>query len=483
MGPGTWDECPCMAESGYVAMGRFALYSDDRELQKQLTIALDSEILLERTGAGIQNLLESGACQACILHLGAAGQSMQDRMESARHMIDAGVSVFIAADKGFEWTAVEMVHLGAKGYFRNDGEFRMLKDQLLGQPAAVHGSPDRAGHSQGVPECTNLTGLIGTSPDIQKVLNTIRLVADLDVPVFIQGETGTGKEVIARAIHHSGCRADKPFVAVSCGAITETLLEAELFGHEKGAFTGTVGARHGNLEEAADGSLFFDEIAELSLSAQVKLLRVLQECEFRRLGSNRLLPLRARLIFATHQDLEAKAAQGTFRQDLLYRMDVVRISVAPLRSRPEDIPLLAQHFLRLYSQKFGFPLSDIDPDTLTRLQEHSWPGNVRELEHVIQSAVIVSRGELLCPHHLPERFLRATGNVVDIDGFQPDGSFDQQLSSFKLRLAQSAVRQNHGNKTLAARSLSISRPYLHRLLRLGDEESFADDPGVEVEAM
>jgi DNA-binding NtrC family response regulator len=450
-------------------MVRFVLYSDDRELQKQLSVALESEVLLERTEVAAQHLLASGACQGCVLHLCSAGQSVKQRMEAGQRMVIAGVPVFVVADKGFEWSAIEMVHLGARGYVKNDGDFRSVREQLsrpcpeLSKPAEARVIAER------VSEAERITGLIGISPHIQNMSNMIRLVADLDVGVFIHGETGTGKEVIARAIHRMGCRADRPFVPVSCGAIPETLLEAELFGHEKGAFTGTVGARQGNLEEAADGSLFFDEIAELSLPAQVKLLRVLQECEFRRLGSNRLIPLRARLIFATHQDLEAKIAQGCFRQDLYYRMDVVRISVPPLRNRTEDIPLLADHFMRLYCRKFGFPESEIHSDTVSLLQNHSWPGNVRELEHVIQSSVVVSRGEVIRPHHLPERFLRASGNIVDICGYASLDPFDDQVANFKLRLAQSAVRQNHGNKTLAARSLNISRPYLHRLLRLKDE--------------
>lgn len=463
-------------------MVRFVLFSDDRELQKHLSLALGTEVLLERTEAGAIHLLDSGACHTCILHLGACGQSIQCRTEAAQRMISAGITLFIAADKGFEWSAMELLNLGASGYFRNDGEFRDLKNQLLRPGKPLKPLSDKNATSELLPETGNVTGLIGTSAHIQNVSNMIRLVADLDVAVFIQGETGTGKEVIARAIHRLSCRAERPFVPVSCGAIPETLLEAELFGHEKGAFTGTVGARRGNLEEAADGTLFFDEIAELSLPAQVKLLRVLQECEFRRLGSNHLTPLRARLIFATHQDLEAMISHGSFRQDLYYRMDVVRISAPPLRDRPEDIRFLASHFLNLFSKRFGFPQAEITPDALSLLLKHTWPGNVRELEHVLQSAVVLSRGEPLCPHHLPERFLRASGNIVDIGGFPSTASFDQQLASFKLQLAQSAVRQNHGNKTLAARSLSISRPYLHRLLHIGDDPD-EQATGGTIEAM
>ena len=455
-------------------MIRFVLLSDDRELQKQLAKALGADVFLERTEAGALDLLASGAGQVCIVHFGAAGQSIACRSESARRMADAGVEVFIAADKEHEWSAMEVVRAGARGFFHNDGQFRTLKNQVFGSSSASGQMPDKhvdTSRQEFAPDA----GLIGSSRNVRYVSNMIRLVSDLDAPVFIHGETGTGKEVIARAIHRCGPRADRPFVAIPCGAIPETLFESELFGHEKGAFTGTAGAKKGSLEEAADGTVFLDEIGELSLPAQVKLLRVLQECEFQRLGSTRLIPLRARLIFATHQDLEAKVAQGNFRQDLLYRIDVVRITAAPLRARMEDIPLLARHFLQTYSRKFGFPTPDLDPHTLTQLEAHPWPGNVRELEHVIQSSIIMSRGETICPIHLPGRIARASGKIVGIDGHSIDESFEEQLANFKFRLAQSAVRKNHGNKTLAARSLNISRPYLHRLLRIEKDDPFTDD--------
>ena len=184
---------------------------------------------------------------------------------------------------------------------------------------------------------------------MQRVYQLVRSVTNLNAAVLVTGESGTGKELIARAIHNLGSRANKPFVAVSCGAIPETLIEAELFGHEKGAFTGTVGAREGYFEQAGDGTLFLDEIGDLSLFTQVKLLRVLQQMEFSRLGSSKLIPLRARLIFATHQDLAKLVAEGKFRQDLYYRINVMRIESPPLQERPEDIPLIARHFLHHYA--------------------------------------------------------------------------------------------------------------------------------------
>jgi DNA-binding NtrC family response regulator len=327
--------------------------------------------------------------------------------------------------------------------------------------------------------------IIGSSPSMQRVYQLVRSVTNLNAAVLVTGESGTGKELIARAIHNLGSRANKPFVAVSCGAIPETLIEAELFGHEKGAFTGTVGAREGYFEQAADGTLFLDEIGDLSLFTQVKLLRVLQQMEFNRLGSNKLVPLRARLIFATHQDLSKLVAEGKFRQDLYYRINVMRIDSPPLQDRPEDIPLIASHFMRHYAGVFQKPMDSIEPDALDMLLGYHWPGNVRELENVMQRAIILAPGHAVRAEdldlHNPEQEEDpgAFDEVVDIADYQPTSSFERQLRDYKIHLAVSAVREANGNKTLAARSLSISRAYLHRLLRLaetGSEANYAEQP-------
>jgi DNA-binding NtrC family response regulator len=322
---------------------------------------------------------------------------------------------------------------------------------------------------------------------MQRVFQLVRRVTNLNASVLVTGESGTGKELIARAIHNLGSRSNRPFVAVSCGAIPETLIEAELFGHEKGAFTGTVGSREGYFEQAGDGTLFLDEIGDLSLFTQVKLLRVLQQMEFSRLGTSRLIPLRARLIFATHQDLDKLVAEGKFRQDLFYRINVMRIEAPPLQDHPEDIPTIARHFLRRYSEMFQKPMDDIDPEALTMLQDYPWPGNVRELENVIQRAIILAteaniRAEDLTLQ-IPEDESADLDDVVNIADYQPVNSFERQLREYKIKLAVSAVRENNGNKTLAARSLCISRAYLHRLIRLAEPEPlFESDLGKRVTA-
>jgi len=260
-------------------------------------------------------------------------------------------------------------------------------------------------------------------------------------------------------------------------AIPETLIEAELFGHEKGAFTGTVGTREGYLEQAGDGTLMLDEIGELSPSTQVKLLRVLQQREFSRLGSSRLIPLRARLIFATHADLSDLVAQGKFRLDLFYRINVVKVNAPPLQERPDDIPHIAMHFLRQYSEIYQKLVEDIHPNAMAMLQSYSWPGNVRELENIIQRAIIVAADGSIREKDLPLNI--QSESVVNIGDYHPASSFERQLRDYKIKLAATAVRDNNGNKTLAARSLHISRAYLHRLIRLSEQDHFLEPENLE----
>jgi DNA-binding NtrC family response regulator len=370
-----------------------------------------------------------------------------------------------------------LVRTGAFGYCRRPPSIRDLKTMLCRayENSTLRQQLETVQQQLDVP--ASCDKLIGASPQMQRVYQLVHRVTNLNAAVLVTGESGTGKELIARAIHNLGSRAAKPFVAVSCGAIPETLIEAELFGHEKGAFTGTVGSREGYFEQAADGTLFLDEIGDLSLFTQVKLLRVLQQMEFSRLGSTRLIPLRARLVFATHQDLSKLVAEGKFRQDLFYRINVMRIESPSLREHPEDVPRIARYFLRQYGQMFQKPMDDIEPDALSMLQHYLWPGNVRELENIMQRAIILSAGKTIRAEDLSISIEEVDGDlgdiddVVDIADYHPAGSFERQLRDYKIKLAVTAVRENNGNKTLAARSLCISRAYLHRLIRLAEPEA------------
>ncbi|HUB52175.1 MAG TPA: sigma-54 dependent transcriptional regulator [Terracidiphilus sp.] len=458
-------------------MIRIGLYSEDRTLQPLLSSALgkDFQVLLESGKDEMDSLVAGGECDALILDLSSHHDTLQERIECSRRLIASNVPAILLADDALRSTAFELVRTGAFGYCRRPPSIRDLKTML--QRAHENSSLKQQLHTvqQRVEEPESCDQILGSTPSMRRVFQLVRSVTDLNASVLITGESGTGKELIARAIHNLGLRSKKPFVAVSCGAIPETLIEAELFGHEKGAFTGTVGTRAGYFEQAEDGTLFLDEIGDLSLFTQVKLLRVLQQMEFCRLGSNKLIPLRARLIFATHQDLAKLVAEGKFRQDLFYRINVMRIESPPLQDRPEDIPQIAQHFLKRYSQVFHKPMEAIEPDALELLQSYSWPGNVRELENVMQRAIIVATGRTVRVDDLSinvqdDEVASASEGVVDIADYHPTGSFERQLRDYKIRLAVNAVREHNGNKTLAARSLCISRAYLHRLLRFAEAD-------------
>ncbi|HVJ07446.1 MAG TPA: sigma-54 dependent transcriptional regulator [Acidisarcina sp.] len=415
-----------------------------------------------------------------ILDLDSSQPSLVERIACSRR-IASQISSVIMADDGVRSTAVELVRQGAFSYCRKPPSIRDLKTQL--RRAYENSSLKRELETvqERLKVASRCDGLLGSSPQMRQVYDLVRRVANLNASVLVTGESGTGKELIARAIHNMGSRSERPFVAVSCGAIPETLIEAELFGHEKGAFTGTVGAREGYLEQVGDGTLFLDEIGELSLSTQVKFLRLLQQREFSRLGSNRLIPLRARLVFATHQDLCEMVAQGKFRQDLYYRINVMRIQAPSLQEHVEDIEELATHFLLKYSELYQKPMTNIEPDAMALLQSYPWPGNVRELENVIQQSIILADGESLRAEDLPPHLQEES--VVSIGDYQPAGSFERQLRDYKVQLAMTAVRENNGNKTLAARSLCISRAYLYRLIRFAEPRSILDlDEGRQVES-
>ncbi|HXJ40027.1 MAG TPA: sigma-54 dependent transcriptional regulator [Bryobacteraceae bacterium] len=380
-------------------------------------------------------------------------------------LLATGIPVIVLAGDNLRSQAQELVERGAQGQVRNPPAIPDLKALMVATCESRRPKRDLEATRQRLESLTGLDQLTGASAPMQLVYKLIRKVANLEASVLITGESGTGKELISRAIHNTGTRARRPFVAVSCAAIPDTLIEAELFGHEKGAFTGSANTREGYFEQAGDGTLFLDEIGELKPQTQVKLLRVLQEREFCRLGSSRRIPLRARVVLATHRDLGRMVSEGGFRQDLFYRINVVNIPAPELRRRPSDIPVLAQYFLIKYAEIFGKPVESIEPEAMALLQRYPWPGNVRELENVIQRAIILAEGYSLQISDLPEDILDAEVAGLGEDYLVPNGSFERLLRDYKIKLANEAVHQCNGNKTLAAQSLSISRAYLHRLLR------------------
>jgi len=307
---------------------------------------------------------------------------------------------------------------------------------------------------------SHVEGLLGNSKPMARVNEVIRKVAGVCTSVLVTGESGTGKEVVARAIHNLSPRADRPFVAFSGCSFPESLIEDELFGHEKGAFTGASQLRRGRFEEARDGTVFLDEIGDLALPLQAKLLRVLQERSLERLGSNLAHALDVRVICATSRNLEEMVREGSFREDLFFRISVVRIHMPALRERVEDIPLLAEYFLKMFAKAHKKQCHGLTLGALHALAGHNWPGNVRELQNVVERSLVLSDGhERLGVKDLPQ----------ELQGFAvpeeiPEGSFHESVRGFKRELVRSALRMHEGNKLQAARELGISRCYLHRLL-------------------
>jgi Nif-specific regulatory protein len=302
--------------------------------------------------------------------------------------------------------------------------------------------------------------LVGESPPVREVLQFISKVAPTDSTVLLSGESGTGKELAARAIHQNSKRADKPFMAVNCAALAESLLESELFGHEKGSFTGALVQKKGRLEIADGGTVFLDEIGELSPVLQVKLLRVLQEREFERVGGTRSIKVDIRLITATNKDLEDEVSKGTFRQDLYYRLNVVSLEMPPLRERQEDIPLLANYFAAKYGEKCNRRVTGISAEAQARLAAYDWPGNVRELENAIERAVVLGTTEHILLEDLPESVLESEPPAA-----APATQYHEAIAQTKKQIILSAMQQAKGSYTEAAKILGVHPNYLHRLIR------------------
>ncbi len=309
--------------------------------------------------------------------------------------------------------------------------------------------------------------LLGDSPSMRQLRDEIRRIGPAPSSVLITGESGTGKELVARGLHRASQRSDGAMVCVNCAAFSENLLESELFGHERGAFTGAGERKRGLLEMAAGGTLFLDEIGEMSLALQPKLLRVLQERSFRRIGGSHEISCDVRIIAATNRDLVAMIASGQFREDLYYRLNVIPLKLPPLRERSEDIPLLAFHFLNFFSRKLGRSVQGFAADTLSLLQAYDWPGNIRELQNVIERGVIFCRGEQLLPDDLPASLSNLTHAVTDRPVAQPgfDKPLPEKLDDFEASLVRQAMVEARGIQASAAKLLGISRSNLQYKLR------------------
>ncbi|MEM7586836.1 MAG: sigma 54-interacting transcriptional regulator [Acidobacteriota bacterium] len=302
-------------------------------------------------------------------------------------------------------------------------------------------------------------GLVGESPAMKRLLDFIDRVAGVDSTVLLRGESGTGKELAARALHRASRRVDGPFIEVNCATLSETLLESELFGHERGAFTGAVGRKIGRFEAAHGGTLFLDEVGEVPISLQARLLRALQERRFERVGGKRAIAVDVRVIAATNRDLEAAIRDGTFREDLFYRLNVIQYELPPLRDRREDVPLLARHFVRRHGERLHRPGVGIDRAALRALVAYDWPGNVRQLSNTIERALVLGDGEMIRPEDLPDETLTDLGDELPLSDYQT------AINATKRRLLTTALAEADGNAAEAGRRLGLHPNSFRRLMR------------------
>lgn len=312
--------------------------------------------------------------------------------------------------------------------------------------------------------------IIGENSGLKQVVAQVKLVAETNATVLITGESGTGKELIAKSVHDNSPRSDKPFVTVNCGAIPLSLMESELFGHEKGAFTDAKEARAGTFEKASGGTLFLDEIGELPIDAQVKLLRVLEERKITRVGSNRPIPVDVRIIAATNRKLEEEVQKGNFRLDLLYRLNVFNITIPPLRERREDIPLLVDYFIDKHNKALRLSVKGITQAVIDRVKSYEWPGNVRDLENAIQSAMILTSDGIIQMDHLPLR-VKGYGQMESLNQSEDEINGIRNINAqFEKELILQTLKKHNYNRTLTAESLAISRKTLFNKMKRYDIE-------------
>jgi DNA-binding NtrC family response regulator len=384
-----------------------------------------------------------------------------DGLEVIRRLasVQPGVPVLILTAFATIDTAIEAIREGAYDYLSKPFRMEEIKLAVRRTLANRRLARENIQYRHELQDRYGVQGLVGQSPAMVDVYKLVARVARLDTTVLVQGETGTGKELVAHAIHYASPRAEGPFVVVDCTALPEALFESELFGHERGAFTGAVSARRGLFETAAGGTCFLDEIGELSAPLQAKLLRALQEQTIRRVGGNDRIPVSVRIIAATNRDLKQRVAERSYREDLYYRLNVVTLNLPPLREHPEDIPLLVQHFLGKYARASGRPIKGLARETLACLVSYHWPGNVRELENAIERAVTLTPSELIMPEDLPAQSRAEDAAPLVVPGPR------MTLEEVKRWYVSTVLGDVGGNKAKAAEILGVDRGTLYRILR------------------
>ena len=464
---------------------RILLIDDDQDLlPKQVAAAFppsSHRVLVAATGAAGLEHVVADSPDVILLDLRLPDRPGLHVFEEVR-AIDARIPViFITATKTAD-SAIEAMKRGAFNYLHKPLDLRQLREvvsealqvaERMRSPVVISENAGDAGDGADGSD----SALVGTSPPMLEIRKAIGRVAAQDVPVLITGESGTGKELAARAVYQYSARARAPFLALNCAAIPETLLESELFGHEKGAFTGADRRRIGKFEQCTGGTILLDEIGDMPLTLQAKILRVLQEQTFQRVGGTEIVHTDVRVIASTHRDLRALAAEGRFRPDLYYRLAVFTLDLPPLRERGDDISILARHFLRRFNREFGRDVREISQEALERLRAHRWPGNVRELQSVLKQALLRASGTVLLPSFLPELTITRASSTPPDGALDIERFIDEHLTpetsnlyaeihrELDRTLMTRVLKYTKGNHRHAARLLGISRQTVRVKLR------------------
>jgi DNA-binding NtrC family response regulator len=438
-------------------------------LQQALSESYDVSIAANAEEAF--NLMDASPFDVVVTDLRMPGKSGLKVVDRALALPQKPAVLMVTAYGNIE-TAVEAMKRGAVDFLTKPVNIERLEVLIQRALKAKTLEVEVKQLHQRLDEKFSFEGIVGNSPVLLDIIERVKLVAPSKATVLIEGESGTGKELVAQAIHQASPRSREAFIAVHCAALSENLLESEIFGHERGAFTGATERRIGRFESANGGTLFLDEISEIPAVTQVKLLRFLETKSIERVGSSKPIELNVRLIASTNRDLEQMAKTGRFREDLFFRLNVVRFVLPPLRKRPEDIPLLLSHYLKFFSEENGQPLLTLEPGALRTLQAYPWPGNVRELRNFCENAVVLRRGGSLTEYDLEPKF--RDGGAASATGAPVPAPNQLSVEENEKRLLREALIKARGNRTRAAGLMGISRRTLHRKLAQWPELDVTD---------
>ena len=456
-------------------MARILVVDDDQGMREFLEIMLSREGYRVTVAANTEKALgrfQKGQFDLVITDLKMPGADGIEFLKRLKDLSPETLVILITAYASGE-TALSAMKEGAYDYIEKGFDVEELKVTIRNALAKKGVKKDDALFIKGIQDALCFGKIIGNSKEILKVYSIIKKVANTTANVLILGESGTGKELVARAIHENSSRKEMPFVAINCGGIPENLLESELFGYMKGSFTGAYLDKAGLFEVAAGGTIFLDEIAELPPVLQVKLLRVVQEKTFRRIGSSEDIKVDTRIISATNQNLEQRVKEGAFREDLYYRLNVIPLQIPPLRKRRDDIPLLTKHFIEKYSREFGKEVNTISGYALELLMNYSFPGNIRELENIIERSIVLEQSNIILPENLVMGGIESQGEggLVGSNDIPPEGiDLNEEMARYERQLIEKVLEKAGGSKTRTAELLHVSADSLrYRIEKLGIE--------------